>query len=444
MTEVIGNRLIFTNSLWIIAEKGLRFCLGILVVGVVARHLGTELFGQLNFALAVLAIATVVATVGMNRIVPREVVGSISDKSLRSEIVSTVFFLRFSAALSILIFLYFFGIFFVGQNKTLFFLVVASLIFNPFDVIDLHQQGLARVKSVSVIRTLVFICTSLIKLIFVYIDANPLWFFAFVIFEQGLVALVLYLFICVKSGKGFLTFRMFNSRRAAVTLRESWPEIIAGLGGILFMRLDQVMLQFLQGSESVGVYSAAVRISEAWYFFPIAIVSATFPKIIQLREGSRDRYNDALLILFSALVGIAGVAVLFFLMFSDEIIAIVFGAGFSESVLILQVHCLVAVFIFIGSASGSWLAAERKLIWNLHRNLFGLIVNVILNLILIEKYGALGAAIATLISAVCAYYLFDLFSSKLRFMFRIKTQAIMTLGIYGAIRAQKYSYLLKS
>jgi len=101
------------------------------------------------------------------------------------------------------------------------------------------------------------------------------------------------------------------------------------------------------------------------------------------------------------------------------------------------------VFILMGSASGSWLAAERKLIWNLHRNLFGLVVNVVLNVILIKQYGAMGAALATLVSAFSAYYLFDLLSPKLRFMFRIKTQAIFTLGVYGAVRAKKYSALIK-
>ena len=444
MSKTIANRLIISNSLWIIAEKSLRFVLGILVIGLVARHLGAELFGELNFALAVLAVAVVVASVGMNRIVTREVVESGDDADARSVVISTAFFMRLVVALVIVALLSVYSYFFSSQDATLFLLVVFSLLFNPFDVVDLHQQGVARLKSISVMRSGVFVVASVLKLALVYLDVGAVWFFFFVLVEHALIALCFYTFVVTNYGRGYLSFRRCKWSKATSILKESWPEVFAGLGGILFMRLDQIMLQFMQGAESVGVYSAAVRISEAWYFFPIAVISASFPKIVQLRTGPAKRYEDAMVVLFSALVVIAGLAVLFFLMLSNQIVAVVFGAQYSESALVLQVHCLTAVFILMGSASGSWLAAERKLVWNLHRNLFGLVVNVVLNLTLIPRYGAVGAALATLISAFSAYYLFDLLSPKLRFMFRIKTLALFTFGIYGALRAKHYSALFKS
>ena len=439
VASLIANRLILTNALWMVAEKGLRLVLGIIVVGLVARHLGTEMFGQLNFAVAVLAILVVVASAGMNRIVPRDVVGAISDSAARSEIVSTVFFIRISAAFVILVLLFVTASLFTSQDLLLLFLVVASLLFNPFDAIDLHQQGLAQVKHIALIRSCVFVLSSLIKIGLVFAEAPAILFFAAVLMEHAVVAIGFYLLILKKNGKGFLAIRRCRWGRAQLLLRESWPEVLAGLGGILFLRLDLVMLQFMEGPESVGVYSAAVRISEAWYFFPMAIISSTFPKIVQLRESSAKQYQDSLLILLSALVAISLVAGALFFTFAGDIVGLVFGPSFSESAFVLQIHCLVALFIFLGSASGSWLAAERKLMWNLQRNLFGLVMNVFFNLMLIERYGAPGAALATLISVICAYYLFDLLSPKLRFMFVLKSQAMLTLGIWGAFRARKYA-----
>lgn len=439
VAPLIANRLILTNALWMIAEKGLRLVLGIIVVGLVARHLGTEMFGQLNFAVAVLAISGVVASAGMNRIVPREVVGAILDSAARSEIISTVFFIRLSAAFVIIVLLFVTAYLFTSQDITLLFLVVVSLLLNPFDTIDLHQQGIAQVKYIALIRSCVFVLSSLIKIGLVFVETPAIWFFAAVLVEHAIVAVCFYVLILNKNGKEFLTIRRCRWGKARSLLRESWPEVLAGLGGILFLRLDLVMLQFMEGAESVGIYSAAVRISEAWYFFPMAIISSTFPKIVQLRQSSAERYQDSLLILLSALVGISLVAGALFYTFSGNIVGLVFGPSFSESALILQIHCLVALFIFLGSASGSWLAAERKLVWNLQRNLFGLVMNVFFNLMLIERYGAPGAAFATLISVVCAYYLFDLLSPKLRFMFVLKSQAVLTLGIWGAIRARKYA-----
>jgi O-antigen/teichoic acid export membrane protein len=61
--------------------------------------------------------------------------------------------------------------------------------------------------------------------------------------------------------------------------------------------------------------------------------------------------------------------------------------------------------------------------WNLYRNLFGLSVNVVLNFILINKYGVIGVAFATLISLACAFWLFDISFKPLRYMFIEKLKA---------------------
>jgi len=414
-----------------ILEKSIRFFLGILVVSFMARYLGVEMFGQLNFAIAVLSIFTVVASAGMNRIVIRETVSAIGDEAKKSEVVSTVFFIRlvFSAAIFLILFFYI-SLLYEG-NQAALLVVLLSILLNPFDVVDLHQQGVAQVKKISLIRSIVFVVISLLKILFVVYQASYFYFFLFVLVEHFLVATLIYLYAYLQYGVSFISTSRFSKVRALSFLTESWPEILAGASAILFMRLDQVMLKFVVGEESVGVYSAAVRISEAWYFLPAAIVAASFPKIVQLKDGWPDKYLDAVLVLFSILVFMTISAATFFIATSDFIIFLIYGDGFKESSLVLKIHCITAVFVFLGAASGSWLAAEKKLMWNFHRTLFGLMVNVVLNLILIERYGAAGAAIATLMAVISAFYLFDLLSNRLRFMFYLKSKAIFSLGFYG-------------
>jgi len=54
------------------------------------------------------------------------------------------------------------------------------------------------------------------------------------------------------------------------------------------MKVDQVMIQSMLGSEAVGQYSAAVRISEAWYFIPMVITSSLFPAIINAKKRVKN------------------------------------------------------------------------------------------------------------------------------------------------------------
>src|SRR5690606_32428513 len=291
---------------------------------------------QLNFAIAVLSIFTVVASAGMNRIVIRETVSAIGDEAKKSEVVSTVFFIRlvFSAAIFLILFFYI-SLLYEG-NQAALLVVLLSILLNPFDVVDLHQQGVAQVKKISLIRSIVFVVISLLKILFVVYQASYFYFFLFVLVEHFLVATLIYLYAYLQYGVSFISTSRFSKVRALSFLTESWPEILAGASAILFMRLDQVMLKFVVGEESVGVYSAAVRISEAWYFLPAAIVAASFPKIVQLKDGWPDKYLDAVLVLFSILVFMTISAATFFIATSDFIIFLIYGDGFKESSLVLK------------------------------------------------------------------------------------------------------------
>jgi len=349
-----------------------------------------------------------------------------------------MFFFRLFITLGLFGLTSIFALILYEANALLFLLVLASLTFQPFEVLDLHQQGLAKVKPVTVIRTGVFIISSALKVAVVLFDQSPAWIFSLVLFEHALVAALFYVFIGVDGGRGLIRLNHFSPVRLREILNEAWPEILAGIGGILFVRLDQVMLRMMEGAESVGIYSAAIRVSEGWYFVPAAIVAASFPKIVQLKTSSEKAYLDSISVLISIIVALGLIVSSVFVFFSDNIIYLLFGDSYAQSGLILQLHCFAAIFIFMGSVSGSWLASERKLIWNLHRNAFGLLVNLIANFVLIPIYGGVGAAVATLIAVVSAFYIFDAFTPKLRFMFWIKTNVLCTLGISGIRLAYTY------
>ena len=70
----------------------------------------------------------------------------------------------------------------------------------------------------------------------------------------------------------------------------------------------------------------------------------------------------------------------------------------------------------------------------LYRNLFGAIVNILLNINLIPKYGILGAAYGTLISYIAANYLYDFFNPKTRILFTIKTKSILLMFLLRDFR----------
>lgn len=119
---------------------------------------------------------------------------------------------------------------------------------------------------------------------------------------------------------------------------------------------------------------------------------------------------------------------------SDWIIALLYGEQYNQVGGIFMIHIWASVFVFLEVACGKWFIAENLQKYSFYRTLFGAITNVILNFILIPKYGVYGAAVATLISQSIASYLFNIINKATRKTFFLQTNAILLpfrkIGVY--------------
>lgn len=418
---------VFSNSLWLMLEKVLKLGLALIVTAQIARYLGPYSYGIFSLSLTLLAILTVVSMAGLNRITVREVVESVDINNTR-EVLTTVFYIRL--IISFLLFLTLsFIIFFYSYDYWLgYTLVLLSIIFTPFHSVDLYFQSVNKLKVVSFYRSVSSVISSLIKLILIYCQVDMFYLFLAVLIEYILVAI--FLFLCVKKEMNFFNPSSFSLKKAKCFLRESWVEVIAGFGGILFMKLDIVMLQYLGTPESVGFYSAATRLSEAWYFIPASIIAVTFPAVIKAKKECYEVYKDKLLLLMTLIsfISICSITMLTFI--AKDSVLLIFGESYMQSAEILMIHCWVCLFIFLGSTSGSYMAAEKLLKYNLYRNGIGLLVNILANFLLIPKYGGVGAAYATLISVVVAFLLADLLFKPIRFLFYLKIKSLIPIRLF--------------
>ena len=151
-------------------------------------------------------------------------------------------------------------------------------------------------------------------------------------------------------------------------------------------------------AKYVGIYSSAVAIAEAWYFLPNIIMPALFPAIINAKKTSEQIYHDRIrkLAIFLLILSV-GIAV-FTTIFAPLIIKIIYGEAFIGGVIILKIYVWSNVGTFLGMLMGSYLIAENKKIILTLVAFVPMVINVILNLLLIPKYGIVGSAYATLIA----------------------------------------------
>jgi O-antigen/teichoic acid export membrane protein len=204
------------------------------------------------------------------------------------------------------------------------------------------------------------------------------------------------------SGRIQLPFRWIITKEL---LTRSWPLIIAASAALLYLKADQFMIGQMRGMHDVGTYAVAARISELWYFIPTAVGTAMFPRLLQLRSLDRDGYirrlHDAIRYLFWSGLLIASVVSLA----APVVIPFVFGASYADAARILTIHVWACPAVFMGMMVEKWLVAEDLLKFLLWRQVLGASVNIGLNLVLIPRFGGEGAAVATVVSYVTAYYL---------------------------------------
>jgi polysaccharide transporter, PST family len=413
---------IVTNTGWLFADRILRMGAG-LVVGVwIARYLGAEQFGLFSYATAFAALFSPLATMGLDNVV----IHHLTRKSSSPEsILGTAFLLRCVGSI-VSIVLAVAAIMLFRHNETTTIAIVAILasssIFQTFDTIDLLFQSQVQAKYTVIAKSTAFAVVSVLKVMLIQTKA-PLIAFAWIgLVEVMLGALGL---VIVYWMRGYLLrLWAWSLPLAKLFVKQSLPLMLSGLTIMLYLRIDQIMLGQIIGDQAVGIYSAATRISEVWYFIPLTITSSINPSIYSAKEQSESLYYSRIYKLLQFLVVLAIAISLPMTFLSSHLILALFGAGYAESANVLAIHIWASVFVFMGVATSAWFVAEDLTHLSFSRNLMGAIMNIGINFLLIPKYAEVGAAIATVISYAFASFLSNAFSKKTRHLFILQAKAL--------------------
>jgi polysaccharide transporter, PST family len=417
-----GLRAIIANTGWLFSDRILRMGAS-LVVGVwVARYLGVQQYGLFNYALAFVSLFSPIVTLGLDDVVVRHLVSKSSNKE---EILGTTFWLKLLGGM-VSVLLAVGCIFVLGEKEALKIWLVTILavagIFRAAETVELWFQSQVKSKYTVVAKNIAYLLNNLIKVGLILAKA-PLLAFAWVTLAEFVMNAISLIMIYQSKGFSFWLWKC-NFSVAKSLLKESLPLIFSGFAILIFMKIDQIMLGQMIGESEVGIYSAAVRISEIWYFIPTTIVSSVAPSIYAAKETSESLYYKRLKQLLSLLALISLAISLPMTFLSEKIVTVMFGNGYVEAGLILAVHIWTSLFVFMGVATSIWFIAEDLNHVSLGKTLVGAILNIVLNFLLIPKYAGLGAAIATIISQAVAAFLSNAIDRRTQKIFQLQLQSI--------------------
>lgn len=423
-----GLAKIGLNIAWLFFDKFLRMGVGLLVGVWIARYLGPEQFGILSFAMAFVSIFSVLSGLGLQGIVVRDIAKDMRgvEETLGTaaclQIIGGVF--AYSCILT--------AINFVQPNENVLISMVAiigtTVLFEASKISIFWFEARVESKYTVWVQNSNLVAFAFVK-VFLILNQSSLVTFAWIFALETAIASALLLWIMDRRGPSLKTLRV-TVERAKYLIRDSWPLILSSFAITIYMRTDQIMLGQMKGNVEVGIYTAATRISEVWYFLPTAILASVFPSILNAKRIDHDLYRRRFEKLYVLMIMISMPLALLVTLFSTFLITNLFGDDYSDAIPVLTIHIWAAIFVFLGVASGHWFLAENKQLLALERTVIGVGINICLNYFLIPIYGAVGAAWATLASQVVASWLYDLLRLQTQEMFKMKLYAMNPLSWY--------------
>jgi PST family polysaccharide transporter len=424
------QRDIVLNAAWLFGDKITRMVLGLFVGVWIARYLGPEQFGALQYAIAFVAIFAPLATLGLDGIVVRFL---LQEPTERGELLGTAFLMRLCGGM-IAVCVVFATVLIVrdGERSThwLVGICALALIIQSVDIVDLWFQSQLQSRYSVVAKGCAFMSLSFVKIMLIIYNA-PLVAFAWAVLAEAVIGAICLVLAYRKMRVNPLRWHG-SSRRAKALLRDSWPLVLSGISVMIYMKIDLIMLGQMAGSSAVGIYSAASGMSEIWYFIPSVIVTSMFPMLLNDKSISASRYHEKLQHLFGVLVVIALAISVPTTFVATPLVVALFGQKFAAAGPVLAVHIWASVFVFLGVAQSAWDLAENLLRLSMMRTIAGALLNVGLNLVLIPQFAALGAAIATVLSYACSAYLFNAAHPLTRGVFQKQSRAIFFQNMRSA------------
>ncbi len=393
-----------------------------MVTIVVARKIGANDYGVFSYYLSILTILGPFFSLGLDNIVSKRLALISDSDNYHNKLMSNVFASRCVISFLIIFSFYVYYILYGDVNSTLLLIIVLSSL--PMSFLNIEQFNQIYSSSHFTLRAVLVssILGGCLKVVVAFSNQSIHLLLLVIFFEYSVLAILLLWGYLKQSGK--VDIKFIEIKYIKSLLKESFPFIAIGLISGLYMRIDQIMISHMLGNVELGIYSIAVRFSEAAYYIPVAIIASYFPKMAALKE-SKSEFEKYLIKILSIILRISCILILSVFIFGYYFWGDIFGAEYIDSYNVMLILVVNLIFVSLGILGTRWSLLTNNEHYILHRVIFGAIVNVILNAIMIPVYGIYGAAFSSLFAQISSSYIGFLLNVNTRVLFIIQTKSII-------------------
>ncbi len=265
-----------------------------------------------------------------------------------------------------------------------------SLVLVPFTQLNYVEQANHSFRGVfwsAVVRQGFFF--GVVVYVFFFVPGLPLSFYAIL---QSICALAGLAISWILSGKFMPAQLKFDWPLISRLFKFGKYILGTGITSSIGKSTDQIILGSISHS-TVALYNSAIRVMNFIEIPSLSISNIVYPKIAQMamvegKLGARDLYQKSV----ASIVGVILPLILFIFLFAQFVLLVTAGPAYVEAKTILRLLVVSAIFIPFNIQVGSAFEVIGKPQVSFYINLTGNLVNLVLNLVLVPRYGAMGAA----------------------------------------------------
>ncbi len=385
---------VFNNAKWIVICKIMQSVLQLIVGMLCARYLGPSNYGLINYAASIVAFALPLMKLGLDSTLVHEL---IETPEKEGEIIGTSLIMNIISGIACIIGVTtFVSVANMGETVTIIvcMLYSFSLFFAAIEMIQYWFQYKLQSKYSSVVMLLAYVIVSAYRIYLLITEKSVYWFALTHSVEYGIIGFSL---VAVYLKKGAMRLK-FSWQRAKMMFSKSKHYIIASLMVVVFQSTDHIMLTTMVSKAENGFYTAAITAATVVQFVYIAIIDSFRPMILSGKKENDPNYKVFVSELYCIIVYLALAQCLFYTVFAGPIVKLLYGKHYIASIPILRILVWYIVFSYMGTVRNVWILAEQKQKYLWMVNLLGALFNVVLNAFMIPFLGAVGAALATLLT----------------------------------------------
>lgn len=414
--------LIVQNLFWAIMGKFVNLLSGLLVGIIVARYLGPEQYGLMNYVISYVFLFQTFAIFGLDSIEIREEARNqdyfevIIGTAFGIKIITGVIFMILSIATS-----------YIMEADSYTTILVAiysfSIVLNSFSVIRNYFTSI--VQNEYVVKAEISRCllSMAIKVVLLLLHLPLIWFIVSYMVDFAFLASGYVMAYHAKIGK--LHTWKFDKKSAFFLLKESFPLLLTSAAVIMYQRIDQVMIGQMVDKSAVGFFSVATRFVEVLIYIPMTLAQTISPVLVRARERSEQEYEKKCQQFMNLSLWLSLSSAIVTSVIANWIVCITFGNEYVPAVIVLQIMAFKVASVALSNTAGTMLVCEGLQKYAIFRDTFGCIVCIVLNYLLLPHYGIIAAAYVAIISNIAAGYVADAFIPAYRHLFVRQTKSLL-------------------